>query len=333
MAVSDELLYVLLNPVRGQWRTSVMTLAGDLGCGALPGLDGADAATAKTAFEELLRREYGLDEPVDWQPQEDGWGANIRGTGLQPEHAGIVTAAREQDVRFVRALHTKTKRIIDTGPLESEFITRTMRRRAKHLGDKQQTFGPIEDYLADLQTAAAQHQYLTHVICVVPHAASRTVHSALLTADRSRVVAELDHWLHAGDSDGVPESLAFVWDSLLAWYRDTDNDLARFNVELLEQLRERWGASVRPDRSMWTMLFTVPGETGYQFTNRVEVVWQSPDRVEMKLVSDQRRRSLTEPGGRAVVTGDFTRPENALPAVEALLWQLAEPAPHADGVS
>lgn len=203
MAVSDELLYVLLNPVRGQWRTSVMTLAGDLGCGALPDLDGADAATAKTAFEDLLRREYGLDEPVDWQPQAEGWGANFRGTGLQPEHADLVTAAREQDVRFVRALHTKTKDVIDTGPVEAEHLMRAMRRRAKHLRAKQQTFGPIDDYVADLQTAAAANSELIHVVCVVQHAHNRTVHSAVLSPDRQRVLAELDHWLT--DHDPNPE--------------------------------------------------------------------------------------------------------------------------------
>lgn len=195
MAVHDELLFVLLNPVRGRWRTSVMTLAGDFGCGVLPGVDGADIATAKTAFEDLLRRGYGLDEPVDWRPQDEGCGANFRGTGLQPEHADLVTAAREQDVRFVRALRTKTKDVVDTGPIEAEHLMRAMRRRAMHLAAKRQTFGPIDDYLADLQTAAAADSELIHIVCVVQHAQGRTVHSAVLSPDRQRILAELDHWL------------------------------------------------------------------------------------------------------------------------------------------
>jgi len=112
-----------------------------------------------------------------------------------------VTAAREQDVRFVRALHAKTKQIIDTGPLEAEFITRTMRRRATHLQQRLQTFGPIDDYLRDLLAAASQHERIVHVICVVPHADNRTVHSALLTTDRTVVLAELDHWLTDDEPD------------------------------------------------------------------------------------------------------------------------------------
>jgi len=123
----------------------------------------------------------------------------------------------------------------------------------------------------------------------------------------------------------IPDVLALAWDAALARSRETSHAQAIFNVELLEQLRPRWESSVRPDTSMWTLLFTVPDETGYRFTNRVEVAWQASDRVSMSLVVDRPQRSLTEPGGRAVVTGDFTRPENALPAVEALLWQLAEP--------
>lgn len=124
----------------------------------------------------------------------------------------------------------------------------------------------------------------------------------------------------------VPDALALAWDAALARNRETSHAQAIFNVDLLEQLRPRWEASVRPDTSMWTLLFTLPDETGYRFTNRIEVAWQAPDRVSMSLVTDRPRRSLTEPGGRAVVTGDFTRPENALPTVEALLWQLAEPS-------
>lgn len=78
---------------------------------------------------------------------------------------------------------------------------------------------------------------------------------------------------------------------------------------------------------MIAVLFTRPGETGYRFTERVQVDYQAPDRVEMALVRDVPRTSLAKPGGLVVVTGDFTRPENARPAVEALLYQLADPEP------
>lgn len=47
----------------------------------------------------------------------------------------------------------------------------------------------------------------------------------------------------------------------------------------------------------------------------------------MALVRDVPRTSLAKPGGLVVVTGDFTRPENARPAVEALVYQLADPEP------
>jgi len=64
--MSDELMYALLTPVHDQWRTSVMSLAGDLMCGALPDCDTATASTeqAQEIFSELLHSAYGLDEPV-----------------------------------------------------------------------------------------------------------------------------------------------------------------------------------------------------------------------------------------------------------------------------
>lgn len=133
-------------------------------------------------------------------------GRDFHGTGLQPEHADLVAAARKQDVRFVRALHAKSKDVIDIGPLEAEFTTRTMRRRATHLRLRQQTFEPIEDYLRDLLAAASQHERVVHVICVVQHADNRTVHSALLTTDHTAVLAELDHWLTHDEPDPEQES-------------------------------------------------------------------------------------------------------------------------------
>jgi len=99
-----------------------------------------------------------------------------------------------------------------------------------------------------------------------------------------------------------------------------------FNTTLLAALAPRWRTAVRPDTSMFTLVFTRSDETGYEFTERVEVQWESHERVRMALVRDAGRRSLAQPGGRATVAGDFTRPENALPAVEALLHQLAEPS-------
>jgi hypothetical protein len=56
---------------------------------------------------------------------------------------------------------------------------------------------------------------------------------------------------------------------------------------------------------------------------RVRLVHQ--EQVELSFVRRQARRSLELPGREAVVAGDITRRENALPALEALLWQLAEP--------
>jgi len=77
---------------------------------------------------------------------------------------------------------------------------------------------------------------------------------------------------------------------------------------------------------MFMLLFTRPGETGYEFNERVEVLWEAEDRIRLALVRDVPRRGLERPGGRVTVAGDFTTPENVLPAVEALLLQLATPA-------
>lgn len=109
-------------------------------------------------------------------------------------------------------------------------------------------------------------------------------------------------------------------------YRDLQWPAAQFNVSLLEQLRPRWEQAVRPDTSMWMLLFTRPGVTGYRFGERVEVLLESAELVRMAFVRQVPRRSESEPGGLITVTGDFTKPENALPALEALLYQLATPA-------
>ena len=112
-------------------------------------------------------------------------------------------------------------------------------------------------------------------------------------------------------------------------YSTVDGPVGEFNVNLLRALQHRWSHVVRPDTSMTTVLFTRSGETGYDFTERVRVTYQRSDQVEMALERDLPRTSLAKHGGRVVVTGDFTRPENALPAVEALLYQLADPEPDA----
>jgi hypothetical protein len=116
--------------------------------------------------------------------------------------------------------------------------------------------------------------------------------------------------------------LPVAWDAARDRYDSMDNDWARFNVALLTALRVRWESRVRPDTSMFTLLFTRPNETGYRFTERVRVEYE-PDRVAMSLERDLPRQSLSQSGGLVVVAGDFTRPENAIPAVEALLYQLA----------
>jgi len=116
-----------------------------------------------------------------------------------------------------------------------------------------------------------------------------------------------------------------AWDVAIARSRTLDVPAARLNLALLDALRPRWAGAVRPDTSMLTLLFTRPGETGYAFSERVEVQWETEGRVRLALVRDVPRRGLERPGGRVTVAGDFTRPENALPAVEALLLQLATP--------
>lgn len=117
-----------------------------------------------------------------------------------------------------------------------------------------------------------------------------------------------------------------AWDAAEAQYQQIPGACARFNVELLRELRRRWSNAIRPDTSMLQLLFTRPDETGYHFTERVEVTMKSDEVIEMALVRDVPRGGLAQAGGVVVVTGDFTAPERALPAVEALLLQLAEPA-------
>jgi hypothetical protein len=119
--------------------------------------------------------------------------------------------------------------------------------------------------------------------------------------------------------------LGAAWDAALARYRDAEAPAASFNVALLKALRARWGLTLRPDTSMFSLLFTRPATTGYHADGRVEVLFEDDSRVRMALVRQVPRRGESRPAGRVTVTGDYTRPENALPAVEALLLQLTDP--------
>jgi hypothetical protein len=122
-----------------------------------------------------------------------------------------------------------------------------------------------------------------------------------------------------------PHDLPGAWDAAMRRYADMDNGTARFNVNLLDTLRSRWAQVVRPDTSMFTLQFTRPGTKGYDADERVEVLVEAADRVMMRLVRQVPRRGESRPVGPVTVTGDYTKPENALPAVEALLYQIADP--------
>lgn len=114
-----------------------------------------------------------------------------------------------------------------------------------------------------------------------------------------------------------------AWDRAVDRYRDMPAEAARFNVALLEALRPRWETRVRPDTSMFDVLFTRPDSTGHSHDERVEVSRESDERVRVALRRMAPRRSETRPAGPIVVTGDYVRPGNAVPVVESLLMQLA----------
>lgn len=118
------------------------------------------------------------------------------------------------------------------------------------------------------------------------------------------------------------DDLAAAWDVAEARYSEMDAPVARFNVALLRELRPRWEAVVRPDTSMFTVLFTRPGILAYGADELVEVLVEAEDRVRMALIREVPRREESGPAGPMTVTGDFTKPENAVPAVEALLFQI-----------
>jgi len=121
---------------------------------------------------------------------------------------------------------------------------------------------------------------------------------------------------------GGQADLGGAWDATTATFADDSYLAASFNAWLLRELRPRWGGRVRPASSHSRLLFMTPAARPYVWSEHVYVEWQSADRVEMALERLVPRMGLGTPGGGGVVTGDFTRPENALPAIEALLHQL-----------
>lgn len=119
-----------------------------------------------------------------------------------------------------------------------------------------------------------------------------------------------------------------TWQSALSLcepYTETD-PTAALSANLLRQLRGRWGSRLRVTTSHFDLCFTRPAEHPYPMASEeVLVRLLKQDRVEVSLRRSVPRRGESRPAGPVTVAGDFTRPQNALPAVEALLLQLAEP--------
>jgi hypothetical protein len=119
------------------------------------------------------------------------------------------------------------------------------------------------------------------------------------------------------------QPLPQAWDDAQARYLDWDAPAARFNHRLLTALRERWEDRIRPMTSMSTLRFTRPDESPYPYpAERVDVVMEGTDVVRMELLRMVPQRGQAQPAGPVTVTGDYTRADNAVPAVEALLMQL-----------
>lgn len=101
---------------------------------------------------------------------------------------------------------------------------------------------------------------------------------------------------------------------------------AALGASLLRQLRGRWESRLRVTTSHFDLVFTRPAEHPYPMASEeVLVRLLLENRVEVSLRRSVPRRGETRPTGPVTVAGDFTRPSNALPAVEALLLQLADP--------
>lgn len=120
-----------------------------------------------------------------------------------------------------------------------------------------------------------------------------------------------------------------VWDAAVGCCEaDADTDaVAAFGAGLLRQLRGKWESQVRVTTSHWDLIFTRPTEhpfrAGQPSGEQVVVRIVSAEQVEMSLSRAVPRRGESQAAGHVMVAGDFTRPGNALPAVEALLHQLA----------
>jgi hypothetical protein len=95
-------------------------------------------------------------------------------------------------------------------------------------------------------------------------------------------------------------------------------------MSLLESLRPQWEDRVRPDMSMFKLLFTRPGSTGYSFDERVEVLVEAEDRVGVRLARMMPRRGKDQAAGPVVIAGDYARLENAHQVVVAFLMQHAD---------
>lgn len=194
----EEILYAALTlRPDGTWFGSAQNLAGDTFCGRLELPAPDDADRARDRYDAMLRREFGVDEAIAWERAADGWGANLRGSARLREHDALAAAARPEDARFVRALGAGTKQVVETGAVDAAHLARTMRRRAARLADDHSTIGPIDRYLADLARVCETCDHVVHVICMVTHPEVVTVHSAVLAADRTVILASFDHVLDA----------------------------------------------------------------------------------------------------------------------------------------
>ena len=123
----------------------------------------------------------------------------------------------------------------------------------------------------------------------------------------------------------MEQELESAWDAAQQRYTRVDTDLAHFNISLLSALRPSWGDVLRPVTSMFSLWLVRPKAT-YPYPEKVVVEYEGVERVQMSLFRELPRQSLERSGGAVTVAGDITRSANALPAVEALLLQLAAPS-------
>lgn len=202
--VHEEVLYALVTRLPdGTWFASSQILTGEILCGPFDAPVPDDPDDTRSRYEAMLRDQFGVDEPIPWERTDDGWGANLKGSARLPEHEALIAAARPRDCRFVRALGARSKRVAETGAVDAKELATTMSRRARRLAERGVTIGPVDAYLDDLARAAANHDQLVHVVCVVTQPKATTVHSAALTADRTAILASLDHVLRSDIASGA----------------------------------------------------------------------------------------------------------------------------------